>query len=115
MPDHLHLLVEGTADDADCKRFVARAKQDSGFYYSKEHRATLWQRYGFEHVIRDDEITGLVAGYILENPIRKGIVARVEDYPFVGSMVYALADLLTSVVVRLKPDTTLAARLGTSG
>jgi putative transposase len=32
MPDHLHLLVEGTSDSSDCRRFISRAKQYSGFY-----------------------------------------------------------------------------------
>src|SRR3989442_642381 len=55
MPDHVHLLIEGQSDASDCKRFIARAKQYSGFYYSKAHHGVLWQRYGFEHVLRDDE------------------------------------------------------------
>ena len=100
MPDHLHLLVEGRADSADCKRFVARAKQYSGFYYSKACHATLWQRYGFEHVLRDQDVTLVVAKYILENPIRGGLVKRVEDYPFAGSLVYSLADLLAGIASR---------------
>jgi len=33
MPDHLHLLAEGESDDSDCLRFIARAKQFSGFHY----------------------------------------------------------------------------------
>ena len=97
MPDHLHLLVEGTADSSDCKQFIARLKQYSGYYYSAAYHEKLWQRYGFEHVLRDDEITMVVAKYILENPIRAGLVERVEDYPFVGSMVYSLAELLEAV------------------
>jgi putative transposase len=97
MPDHLHLLVEGQSDGSDCKRFITRAKQYSGFYYSKALRSALWQRYGFEHVLRDEEITPVVAKYILENPIRAGMVRRVEDYPFVGSLVYPLADLIAGV------------------
>src|SRR5688500_16842310 len=39
MPDHVHLLVEGTRDDADMKVFVARAKQFSSWgsgIYSRE-------------------------------------------------------------------------------
>jgi putative transposase len=31
MPNHLHLLVEGLADTSDFRRFVANAKQYSGF------------------------------------------------------------------------------------
>ena len=65
MPDHLHLLVEGTSDDSDAKRFIKGFKHYSGFYYCKRWTGPLWQRYGFEHVIRDDEGTLEVARYIL--------------------------------------------------
>ncbi len=97
MPDHLHLLVEGTSDGSDCRRLITEAKQYAGFYYAKAHGARLWQRYGYEHVLRDDEPMQVIARYILENPIRAGLVARVEDYPFLGSLVYSLADLMIGV------------------
>lgn len=97
MPDHVHLLAEGQSVCADGRRFIARAKQYSGFYYSKRYGQRLWQRYGFEHVLRDDESTVVVARYILENPLRAGLASRIEDYPYVGSMVYSLRELLDSV------------------
>ena len=56
----------------------------SGFHYKKARRSRLWQRYGFEHVLRDDELTLVAAKYILENPIRAGLVERVEDYSVRG-------------------------------
>ena len=97
MPDHLHLLVEGGTETSDCRRFILRAKQYSGFYYKKEFGARLWQRYGFERVLRDEASTVIVARYILENPIRAGLVQRVEEYPYLGSLVFELSDLLQSV------------------
>jgi putative transposase len=100
MPDHAHLLVEGMSADADAKAFIARAKQYSGFYYKQEHGVTLWQRYGFEHTLRDDELTLVVVKYILENPVRSGLVKRVEDYPFSGSLVYSLFELLEAIAAR---------------
>jgi putative transposase len=90
MPDHTHLLIEGQSADSDAKEFIARAKQYSGFHYKKARRSRLWQRYGFEHVLRDDELTLVAAKYILENPIRAGLVERVEDYSFVGSLLCGL-------------------------
>jgi hypothetical protein len=66
----------------------------------REHGSNLWQRYGFEHVLHDDELTLIVAKYILENPVRAGLVQRVEDYPFVGSLVYALPELLEAIAAR---------------
>ena len=96
MPDHLHVLNEGTADDSDGKRFIKAFKQYSGYYYSQTYRKTLWQRYGFEHVLRDDEVTIQVAKYILANPVRAGLAETVEQYPFVGSLVYELKNLISS-------------------
>jgi putative transposase len=97
MPDHLHLLVEGLADSSDALRFIARAKQLSGFHYKQTFGEALWQRYGFEHVLRDDEDTRRVARYLLENPVRGGLVERVQDCPFVGSFVYAIDEILEEI------------------
>jgi putative transposase len=97
MPDHVHLLVEGQAEDSDCLRFIRRAKQSSGFHYQRQFGHRLWQRYGFERVLRHEEATLNVAKYILENPIRAGLVTSVEDYPFLGSSVYRLRDVLEAV------------------
>jgi REP-associated tyrosine transposase len=33
MPDHVHLLVEAQSEASDCRMFIKRAKQFSGFYY----------------------------------------------------------------------------------
>ena len=94
MPDHVHFLAEGKAEDSDCLWFIKRAKQYSGFHYKATFRHRLWQRYGFEHTLRSDEAAISVARYILENPVRAGLVTRIEDYPFSGSSVYSIEQLL---------------------
>jgi putative transposase len=94
MPDHVHLLVEGRSEASDCKEFIRRAKQYSGFYYSQQYGAKLWQRYSFEHVLRDNEKSETAARYILNNPVRAGLVARVEDYPYLGSLALPLPALV---------------------
>ena len=96
MPDHLHLLVQGESDRADCKRFIVQSKQYSGFYFARKFGRRLWQRYGFERVLRDHEPTFVVARYILENPVRGGLAKRVDEYPFVGSLVHSLPELIAS-------------------
>ena len=97
MPGHLHLLPHGDSDTADCKRFVTSAKQYSGYHYSKGLGGKLWQRYGYERTLRKDEDTLTTARYIVENPLRAKLVERIEDYPFVGSLVCELKDLLASL------------------
>ena len=101
MPDHVHLLVEGQHADSDCRRFIARAKQFSGFHYERAFGERLWQRYGFERTLRAQESALAVARYILENPIRAGPVERVEEYPFLGSSVYTVDEILEAVQLRV--------------
>jgi putative transposase len=97
MHDHLHLLAHGHSEAADCRRFITLAKQYSGYYFSKEIGGKLWQRYGYERTLRNDEDTLTVARYIVENPVRAKLVTSVEEYPFVGSLVCDLKDLLSSL------------------
>lgn len=97
MPDHLHALVEGSTTDADGLVFIARAKQYSGFHYRKSFEARLWQRYGFERVLRNEEDTVPVVRYIVENPVRARIAQRIDEYPFSGSSVYTFEQLLDAV------------------
>jgi putative transposase len=94
MPDHLHAVVEGQRDDADLKKFVSRAKQYSGYAYSQACGEKLWQRYGYEHVLRDSESTRSVVLYILENPLRAGLVQSIAEYPFIGSGLYSREALI---------------------
>lgn len=95
MPDHVHLVVEGTDVHADLKAFTKLAKQYSGYYYASCHDGEkLWQRYGYEHVLRDNESTQRTVRYVLENPVRRGLVTHPREYPHLGSHVYSLEQLL---------------------
>jgi putative transposase len=94
MPDHVHLLVEGERDDADLKRFANRAKQYSGFYFRRATGLCLWQRYGFERTLRNEEATASVARYTIANPVRAGLVQSPGDYPYWGSFLYTREALL---------------------
>jgi putative transposase len=94
MPDHVHFLVEGLSPDADCRRFIRRAKQYAGYEFSKDRHRRLWQPWGYEHVLRDEEQTAVVARYILENPVRAGIAKTVLDYPYLGSKICDVKSLL---------------------
>ena len=94
MPDHVHLLIAGERDDADLKRFTKFAKQYSGFHFRQLTGLVLWQRYGYERVLRNAEATPAVARYTIANPVRAGIVQAPADYPFWGSFVYTREALL---------------------
>jgi putative transposase len=93
-PDHLHSALEGCTADADVRRFISRMKQFTGFHFQRTFGVRLWQRYGYERVIRSDESTEPVVRYILENPVRGGLVKDARDYPFIGSSQYTLEQLM---------------------
>ena len=94
MPDHLHLIASGTAENADVKKLIARAKQYSGFNFKQEFGLCLWQRYGFERVIRDDMELACTIGYVVANPVRAGLASHPLMYPHLGSTQFQVAELL---------------------
>lgn len=77
LPDHCHLLASFPPDRAmkkvitDWKRWVAR------------QRGIRWQIDFFDHRLRADESFAEKARYIVENPVRAGLVERVEGWPYV--------------------------------
>ena len=94
-PDHLHLLVQGDAEGADLKQFIRMSKQYSAFYVARSLESQrLWQRFSFERVLRSNEETWSVAKYIVNNPVRAGLVSHPAEYPFWGSAWYSREELL---------------------
>ena len=88
MPDHLHLLVAGTAETSDAKRFIARAKQLSGYACRRYARGRLWQRSAWDRVMNaNDDVRGIIR-YFLANPVRAGLAEHPLDYPFLGSATF---------------------------
>ena len=85
MPDHLHLVLAGADERADFQRFMANWKQRTGYHFKQQTGERLWQDSYFDHVLRDDEETQRAIKYVLENPVRRGLVSRFEDDLYSGS------------------------------
>lgn len=94
MEDHLHLLVQGQSESSDCKAFTKAAKQYSGYYYKRSFGQPLWDRYGYEHVVRDDGDAALTIRYFLANPVKGGLAAHPREYPNIGSQRYSIDELI---------------------
>jgi putative transposase len=82
MPDHLHLLVQGTDDNSNLRKFIGLFKQKSGYWFKKNYDEDLWHISYYDHVLRKEESMEDVALYILGNPVRKGLVPDFREYPF---------------------------------
>ena len=93
----MHALVEGNHEAADFKRFVTVFKQQSAFYWKQHTGRILWHRSYFDRVLRDAEETIDVIRYIVDNPVGASLVARLQDYPYLGSLTAELRDLLDSI------------------
>ncbi len=90
MPDHVHLVLE-PGSESDIVSFVARYKSlVQRSLWSLGLSGTFWQKSFWDHFLRGDEAVGHVVQYVLNNPVRKGMVADWKDYPFSGSLVWDL-------------------------
>jgi putative transposase len=87
MPDHVHLFVCGNGQ-FDLGRWIARLKQalTRANRWSKDN-GQIWQEGFFDHVLRSDESMNATWEYIVQNPIRAGLVRRSEDWPYQGEIV----------------------------
>jgi hypothetical protein len=70
------------------------SKQRSGAIHALSGNGRLWQEGYWEKVLRVDEDLGRVVRYVLENPVRANLARTAGDYPFTGSDIWNLADLL---------------------
>jgi putative transposase len=96
MPDHVHLVLAAESEWADLRAFVKQFKQKTGFVHSQRYGAPLWQPGYYDRVLRDDEETETVVRYVLANPVRAGLCRTAEEYPYGGSFVYEIQELLSN-------------------
>ena len=87
MPDHVHLLIRVPAGTSAIE-FVKSVKQQSGFHLKQKLGVGIWQKSSYDHIVRREEDIASVAAYILQNPLRAGLVPNSIDYPLSGSFVW---------------------------
>ncbi|MGY4706233.1 REP-associated tyrosine transposase [Candidatus Bipolaricaulota sp. J31] len=90
MPDHLHLLLS-PGGKTDIIEFIRRFKGASTrCFWKYGGTGKLWQRGFYDHILRKEEDLMEVTEYILNNPVRAGLVETRRDYPYAGSFVFDL-------------------------
>ena len=86
MPDHVHLLLSPLRDEKGWPyslptilKLLKGTSARSVNNLSGSH-GPLWQEESFDHVLRSQESFEEKQEYIRQNPVRKGLVKRPEDY-----------------------------------
>ncbi len=81
MPDHVHWLLQLGGDKTLSeliKAFKARSAQSMNRLLHRN--GPVWQKGFHDHALRQDEDLQNLGRYIVANPLRAGLVARVGDY-----------------------------------
>lgn len=96
MPDHIHLLA-ATPPGVDFVGFIRQFKQLSAHRFRRllRTRRPIWQARFHDHALRSEEGLLAAAQYILDNPVRAGIVSDAGSYPYSGSFVWEEALLVS--------------------
>lgn len=95
MPDHVHLLLRGESETADVLQAMRSFKQQTGFWLSRHGSPVHWQKDFYDHIFRESEATERHILYVLENPVRKGLVEDWREYPFKGTTVHILDEWIS--------------------
>jgi REP element-mobilizing transposase RayT len=92
MPDHAH-LVATPYEEWTLARIMQRIKGVSSHRINHLNAMSgrLWQHESFDHILRSDESLGKKIEYICQNPVRAGLVATPEEYPWLWRASFSVA------------------------
>jgi putative transposase len=79
MPDHVHIvftLYEFATLPLTMKFIKSSSARDIG-------RGSTWHREYFDRIVRSDEDLRSVCEYVVNNPVRAGLVASADGYPWI--------------------------------
>jgi REP element-mobilizing transposase RayT len=83
MPDHFHWLVQ-LADETSLSEVVRLLKGRSARVLNQGQVSTkrAWQPGFHDHAVRREEDIEALANYLIQNPLRAGLVESRDEYPF---------------------------------
>jgi putative transposase len=86
MPDHLHAFCAPHNFAFSIEQWITFWKRD----FRRRHGRADWrfQSRGWHHRLRNGEEHSAKWLYVQENPIRKGLVKKIEDWPYKGTVHY---------------------------
>ncbi|OLE65633.1 MAG: hypothetical protein AUI36_08065 [Cyanobacteria bacterium 13_1_40CM_2_61_4] len=89
MPDHVHIILTPLIDDQKTEIFsLAKITQPMKAISAHEingrlgRHGRIWQEESFDRVLRSSEKLDEKITYVLNNPVRQGLVNIPEEYPW---------------------------------
>jgi REP element-mobilizing transposase RayT len=88
MPEHVHLVVTPLRDAEgwpyELPKLLKLIKGASARNVNRlfNHSGPVWQDESFDHVLRSDGELQEKIEYMRQNPVRRGLVEKPEDYPW---------------------------------
>jgi REP element-mobilizing transposase RayT len=83
MPDHLHVLLSPGESGIAVRDWLRRFKSfTTNEFVRGGGDSPLWQRSASDHVCRKEETAEQVLAYIIDNPVRAGLVGCWQDWPW---------------------------------
>ena len=87
MPDHLHLFcMPAVREPENVRDWVAYWKSRSSARWPRVGEQPIWQREAWDRQVRRGESYGAKWEYVRNNPVRAGLVACADDWPFQGEL-----------------------------
>jgi len=83
MPDHLHVLLSPGDSRVAVSDWLRRFKSyTANRFVARGGNSPLWQGSAHDHVCRKGETAERVLAYIIDNPVRSGLVECWQDWPW---------------------------------
>jgi len=95
MPDHVHLIFTPLID-CEAMEVYSLARIMDAIKGASAHRINkalgrkgrVWQAESFDHVLRSSESLDAKIQYLLENPVRRGLVREWAGYPWLWTRAF---------------------------
>jgi len=82
MPDHVHLFAGVGSRELPLTNWVSFWKRA----FTRRHGVALWQENYWDTTLRNASHAGERWEYIRQNPVRAGLVANADDWPWQGEL-----------------------------
>jgi putative transposase len=87
MPDHIHLFcAPNTFPPQPLKNWISFWRNYVTRAWSHRNQIPIWQRGYWDRQLRRDESYAQKWEYVVNNPVRHGYVAHIEDWCFQGEL-----------------------------